>query len=77
MIQSDKWILEIRGMRSRKSNRIVQDNQSSLARYIQCSNTASDTRKKTAQLIQKPQQSSRLEIGNQKYHQSMKCNFVK
>ena len=52
MIKSDKWILEIRGMRSRKSNRIVQDNQSSLARYIQCSNTACDTRKKTP-LIQK------------------------
>ena len=27
MIQSDKWILEIRGMRSRKSYGIVQDNQ--------------------------------------------------
>ena len=53
MIQLDKWILEIRGMRSRKSNRIVQDNQSSLARYIQCSNTACDTRKKILQLIQK------------------------
>ena len=78
MIQSDKWILEIRGMRSRKSNRIVQDNQSSLARYIQCSNTACDTRTKTPQLIQKKksQQSSRLDIGNQKYHQSMKCDFV-
>ena len=61
----------IRRMKSRKSIKLVQVNQSSLARNIQCSNTASDTRKKTAQLIQKPQQSSRLDIGNQKYHQSM------
>ena len=62
-------------MKSRKSIKFVQVNQSSLARYIQCLNTACDTREKIPQLIQKPQQSSRLDIGNKKYHQSMKCDF--
>ena len=59
-------------------NKFVKDNQSSLTRYIQCSNTACDTRTKTPQLIQKKksQQFSRLDIGNQKYHQSINCDFV-